>query len=212
MILAQFLAKQLSHPSGLIGRLVLGRLWNTRNVALNDAAFECLTLKPDDRVLEVGFGGGYLLGRMAAVVSDGFLAGVDASPAMVAFCEKRHRRLIREGKLELRCAGAEALPYPSGYFTKTCSVNSIFYWQNAAQAIAELWRVVADGGMLVLCFTCEHSLEGKAFTNYGMTLYKVDAVRQMMEAAGFQQVRMIDARDKHREFVCAVGRKARFSN
>jgi len=187
-------------------------LWNQRNVALNDAAFECLALKPNDRVLEVGFGGGYLLGRMAAVVSAGFLAGVDASPAMVALCEKRHRRLVREGKLELRCAGAEALPYPSGYFTKACSVNSIFYWQNAAQAIAELWRVVADGGMLVLCFTCKHSLEDKAFTKYGMTLYKVDAVQQMMKAAGFQQVRMINARDKHREFVCAVGGKARFSN
>lgn len=212
MMLARFLARQLSQPSGLVGRLVLGRLWNARNAALNDMAFEHLALKPDDRVLEVGFGGGYLLGRMATVLSAGFLAGVDASPAMVAFCEKRHRRLVRQGKLELRCAGAEALPYPSGYFTKACSVNSIFYWQDAAQAMAELWRVVVDEGMLVLCFTCKHSLEDKAFTNYGMTLYQVDAVQGMMESAGFQQVRMISAWDKHREFLCAVGRKARFSN
>jgi ubiquinone/menaquinone biosynthesis C-methylase UbiE len=182
-------------------------LWNTRNVALNDAAFECLALKPGDRVLEVGFGGGYLLGCMAAVLSEGLLAGVDASPAMVAFCEKRHRRLIEQGRLELRCASAESLPYPPNYFTRACSVNSIFYWQNAARAIAELWRVLAEGGTLVLCFTCKQSLGDRAFAAHGLVLYEGDEVQRMMEAAGFQQIRLLRAADQHREFTCVVGRK-----
>ena len=41
-------------------------------------------LPAQGRVLEVGFGGGYLLGLMSTVVTVGFLAGVDRSPAMVA--------------------------------------------------------------------------------------------------------------------------------
>jgi ubiquinone/menaquinone biosynthesis C-methylase UbiE len=112
----------------------------------------------------------------------------------------------------LRCAGAEALPYPPNYFTKACSVNSIFYWQNVPQAISELWRVLAEGGTLVLCFTCKQSLRVKAFARHGLALYEGDEVQRMMEAAGFQQVRMTEARDKHREFACAVGSKAISSN
>jgi ubiquinone/menaquinone biosynthesis C-methylase UbiE len=207
MMPAKFFAKQLSHPSGILGRFVLPRAWNKRNSALNEVALNSLALRPGDRVLEVGFGGGHLLSRMADVITDGFLAGVDVSPAMVAFCEKRYRSLVREGKLELRCARAEALPYPSAYFSKACSVNSIFYWQNASQAISELWRVLAEGGMLVLCFTCKGSLEKRGFANSGITLYAADEVQQMMETSGFHPIRMMRASDKHREFLCAVGSK-----
>jgi arsenite methyltransferase len=207
MIPAKLFARQLSYPSGILGRFILPRVWNRRNSALNEVAFDSLALKPGDRVLEVGFGGGHLLSRMAGAITDGFLAGVDVSPTMVAFCEKRYRSLVRDGKLELRCAGAESLPYPSAHFTKACSVNSIFYWQDAPQAISELWRVLVEGGMLVLCFTCKESLEKRGFANSGITLYAAEEVQHMMETSGFYPIHMVRASDKHREFVCATGRK-----
>jgi hypothetical protein len=37
---------------------MLASLWNRRNTVLNDAAFDGLALRPHDRVLELGFGGG----------------------------------------------------------------------------------------------------------------------------------------------------------
>ena len=82
--LDRFVAQQLHSPSTVVGRLVLGRLWNRRNRALNGAAFEALALRPGDRVLEVGFGGGYLLGRMVAAVADGFVAGVGVAGHVVS--------------------------------------------------------------------------------------------------------------------------------
>jgi len=205
--LARFLAKQLSQPAGLIGQLVLPRLWNSRNVALNDFAFEYLRLKPQDRVLEVGFGGGYLLERIAAT-TDGCTVGVDAAPAMVEFCRKRYRRLIASGKLNLKCASAESLPFPDGYFTKTCSVNSIFYWPDALQVCAELWRVLADRGLLVLCFTDKQSLASRNFARQdGVRLYEAEEVQQMLAATGFQHIQMHEAADKHRRFLCVTGGK-----
>jgi SAM-dependent methyltransferase len=206
-MLARFLAKQLANPSGMIGQLIMAPIWNRRNVALNNVAFDSLALHAYDRVLEVGFGGGYLLGRMATVVTDGFLAGVDVSPAMVAFCEKRYRSLVERARLELKCAKAESLPYPDGYFAKACTVNSIFYWENAPQAISELYRVLEEGGVLVMCFTCKRCIEDKEFARHGVALYEADQVCQMMESAGFSEIGMTRSSDRHREFLCTTGRK-----
>jgi ubiquinone/menaquinone biosynthesis C-methylase UbiE len=99
---ARFIAQQLGHPSGAIGRWILGPLWNRRNRALNDVSLEQLALQADDRVLEVGFGGGYLLGRMAPLVTDGFIGGVDISAAMVEQGRARYRALIQAGKMDLK--------------------------------------------------------------------------------------------------------------
>jgi ubiquinone/menaquinone biosynthesis C-methylase UbiE len=207
LTLAGYLAKQLHNPSGLLGRVVLPRLFNRRNAALNDLTLECLALEPSDRVLEVGFGGGYLLGRMSAVLTEGALAGVDASPEMVAYCEKRFRSLIQNGRMDIRCASAEALPYPTASFTKACTVNTIFYWRDTGQAMSELGRVLMEGGRLVICFTCKESLEKRAFTRHGIRLFEIAEVRELMEAAGFREVTLMPGRDRHRAFRCAIGTK-----
>lgn len=206
-MLAKFLAKQLGNPSGMIGELILAPIWNRRNAALNDVAFNSLALHSHDRVLEVGCGGGYLLGRMANVVTDGFLAGVDISLAMVAFCKKRYRPLVEAGKLELQCAKAESLPYPDGYFTKACTVNSIFYWEDAPQALSELYRVLEEGGVLVMCCTRKKCMEDRKFARHGLALYQDGEVYQMIESAGFDGMDMTRASDRHREFLCMIGRK-----
>ena len=206
-MLAKLQAQQLGHPTGLFGKLILAPLWNRRNSALNDVAFERLALRPDDRVLEVGFGGGYLIGRMAAVVTEGRLAGVDVSPAMVDVCSSRFRALIQAGRLDLQCASAESLPYPDGHFTKVCTVNSIFYWPDAQQAIRELSRVLEPGGRLVMCFTCPESLRGKSFARRGLRLYQAEQVEQMMRTAGLAQVSVTRHADRHRQFWSMVGQK-----
>ena len=197
------LVRQLGRPAGLFGRFFLAPLWNRRNVALNEAALARLALSPPDRVLEVGFGGGYLLGRMIPQVVAGLAVGLDSSPTMVAGCSRRFRPL----GLSLCCGRAEALPYPAGHFTKAVTVNSIFYWDNAPLAIAELGRVLATGGTLVVCFTARESLTGKRFSRYGLTLYDGTDVERMMRRAGLDRIDLTMAADKHRQFWLLVGQK-----
>jgi ubiquinone/menaquinone biosynthesis C-methylase UbiE len=206
---AQFVARQLGHPSGLIGRWVLGPLWNRRNRALNDVALKQLDLRSDDRLLEVGFGGGYLLGRMSTLVTEGFIGGVDISTAMVEQNQARYRPLIQAGKMDLKVGTADRLPYPAAHFSKAVSVNSIFYWPDAAQAIRELSRVLRDCGCLVLCFTDKDSLRQKDFARRGLTLYDIDEVRQLLTAAGLHAFTSLPQADQHRKFWCVTAQKTR---
>jgi ubiquinone/menaquinone biosynthesis C-methylase UbiE len=201
----RFQARQLGNPNPLFAK-VFGPLWNRRNAALNEAAFELLALQPDDRVLDVGFGGGYLLSRMAAQVTDGFLAGVDISQALVAAGQKRFRALVAASKLDLQCARAEALPFPGGHFSKACSVNSIFYWENVPLALAELNRVLGAHGKLVLCQTSASGLAGKGFASH-VNRYEAQDVEQLLAVAGFEAIHVHHAADRYRAYFCLSGTK-----
>ena len=208
MSLSKFLARQSGHPSGLFGKLVLPRIWNKRNTALNDLALTKLALSSQDRVLEIGFGGGHLLSRMAGVVTEGLVAGVDVSQAMVDFCRRQYQAQVKTGKVELKRALAESLPFPDNHFSKVCSVNSIFYWYNTPQVLSEIRRVLVDDGLLVLCFTCKTAMENKRFAQQNnVTLYTIDQVKHLLETAGFRQIQTTQANDKHRDFFCVVGNK-----
>ena len=204
---SNLLAKQLSKPAEVLGQLVFAPLWNRRNIVLNEVTLQRLKLQPDDRVLDVGFGGGFLLGKILPWVPQGFLAGVDISPAMVNFCEKRYRTHIQSKKLELHLGSAEYLPFPADRFTKVCSVNSIFYWPDAPRAIAEFFRVLQTEGLLVLCFTSKESLASRSFAKKDLMLFEQDEVAEMMKSAGFSTITRQQARDRYRTFYCIAGCK-----
>jgi arsenite methyltransferase len=202
VMLNRFLARQLTHPGAILGPIVLAPMWNRRNAALNDAALEAMALSPEDRVLEVGFGGGYLLRRICAEVKSGLVAGVDVSEAMVDYVQRRERRLTAVGRLILKRASAEELPFPDDTFTGICSVNSIFYWQDPEPALAEMSRVGAAGARLVLCFTDKDSLAPRGFSRHGVNLLSAEDIQAMTERSGFRTERLERLSDRHRQFWC----------
>ena len=187
--------------------MVLGPLWNSRNKALNDTAFACLQLEPRDRILEIGFGGGYLINRMIKSVPNGKVVGIDISRDIVHAAEKRFRRHIQNGKIDLECAQAETLPFPAKFFTKVCSINSIFYWQSAADAFSEISRVLERDGLLVLCFTGYKDMENRPAVREVVNLYDKEQVMELLHKAGFQELNDQTGTDRHREFYCISGRK-----
>jgi SAM-dependent methyltransferase len=96
------------------------------------------------RVLDAGCGPGLyaevLLGLGAVVV------GFDASQTMVDLARRRvgHRARIDRGRL------GEPLPYPDGSFDLAVCALAIHYADDRAAAFAELHRVLAPGGALVV--------------------------------------------------------------
>jgi SAM-dependent methyltransferase len=204
-----FMASQLRKPSGFFGRFVTSRFLNRANVAINRLTLASLALEPDDQVIEVGFGAGDLINRVAPVVAKGSITGVDFSPEMVAACRRRFASLIRAGHVELRCASAEHLPFDSDRFTKACTVNTVYFFSDPAVPLSELWRVLRVGGRLVVGFSPRATMQHKQVTRQGFTLYEPDQIRRLLEEAGFGSVEMIPGSGPRGEFMCAIGTKYR---
>jgi SAM-dependent methyltransferase len=202
---ATFIASQLRKPSGWFGKHVVARVLNRGNAPMNDLTARLLEVAPDDRVLEVGFGGGDLLDRVAPLVTEGRLVGVDFSPEMTALCARRFDRFVRTGRLELRCAGVDELPYPPGAFTKACTVNTIYFWPNPLASLSELWRTLRSGGRLVVAFNPRETAEKLPYTRHGFRLYEPAQVGELLERAGFRDVRLVPGTTRLGPFMCAVG-------
>ncbi len=200
-------ASQLINPSGFFGRFMLPHIWNLGNRILNNLVFEQLDLQPDDRVLEIGFGGGYLLRCIRAEIKQGWVAGVDLSPLMIARFKRRYRSLFKDGRFFLGRVCAEALPFISKSFTKVCTINTIFFLKDIQQFFCEMYRILAENGTAIVCFIDRESLKKQSFIRYGLRLFEYEELQKMMESAGFKHIRMIHAKERERGFYCAVGIK-----
>lgn len=203
----QYIAKQLSNPTGVIGKYLLGHLWNRRNKVLNDVTIEKLRVQEDDRILDIGFGGGYLITQLLPLISKGVVAGIDISSVLVERCQGRYRKEIFAERIDIRAGQAEDLPFPDNTFTKVCSVNSIFFWNDLQQGINEIFRTLQNNGCIVLTFTKKQDLEKRGFNQKIVTPYHEEDILEKMTNVGFRKNVIEHYKDRHRELLCMIGEK-----
>ena len=59
--------------------------------------------------------------------------------------DQRCRADFREGSVD-------SIPFGSASFTKACTVNSVYFWRSLEAGFAEIHRVLAPGGRIVVGF------------------------------------------------------------
>lgn len=180
-----FVARQLAHPHGLFGKLVIGRLLDRANVADNELVYQTLDPDPTAQFLEVGFGGGALLFRIAAMLDGGHLDGVDVSAEMLAVARGKVARKDLAVSIGLQLAGVDALPFADASFDCAYSVHTLYFWPDLDRGLAELARVVKPGGKLLLGYSSEEALIADGATERGFTAYSNQRLSDACRAHGF---------------------------
>ncbi len=175
---------------------------------MNDQVLHLLQVQQDDRILEIGFGGGDLLTRMAQNIGDGLITGVDFSSDVIDIGEKRFQPLLDAGKLEIHHADAGSLPFDANSFNKVCTVNTIYFWPDVEQVLQELLRVLQSKGLIIISLTTRESMNKLGeITRHGFIKYSAEDIKQWLGKVGFINVRIIFGKNNHGEFICAVGEK-----
>ena len=121
----------------------LGEGMENHHLPVVTPTLELMDLQPQDSVLDLGCGTGWLARRIAEIVRDGQVTGVDVSDEMI-----RRAQAASAGipNLKFLRGTAEEIPAPAASFNHVISVESAYYWNQPGRGIHEILRVLRPGG------------------------------------------------------------------
>ncbi len=114
--------------------------WFRGRWAVVEALLSRTQLPAEPRILDAGCGTG---GNFVRYAQRGPTDGVDPSPDAVRFCQER-------GLSSVQQAGLEELPFEDERFDLIAATDVLEHVDAENQALREMWRVAAPGGVLLL--------------------------------------------------------------
>ncbi len=153
---------------------------------------EELALTPQDYLVEVGCGGGAFL--KDALQSGCRAAAVDHSPDMVRLAQSENQAAVQAGRLDIRQASADHLPFTDGTFTCAVMTGVLGFLPDPVAAFREIRRVLTKNGRFV-CLGSDPELRGTPASPEPMAsrlrFYTEEDLQQLALQAGFEQARVI---------------------
>ena len=151
MRLKQAFTRQFELPTGNLGRLAAW-LMSVSNKDKNQWLIEKLDVHRGDHVLEIGYGTGELIDRLASTMNEGFIAGIDHSQLMYEIASKKNYQHSADNKVALHWGDVWSIPYSTDYFDVIFGSNVHFFWKAPMLEFDFLQRFLKPGGKLVMVF------------------------------------------------------------
>jgi ubiquinone/menaquinone biosynthesis C-methylase UbiE len=155
---------------------------------VREKAYAAAGLEPGQAVADVGAGSGFIA---EGLVRRGLrVIAVDQSPAMLSELERR----LGSAAIDAREGEAERLPLADGEVQRAFANMFLHHVERPAAAIAELARILAPGGRLILTDVDAHT-HTFLLTEHHDRWPGFDRaeVRRWFEAAGLRNVSVSDA-------------------
>lgn len=200
-------ADQLRLPSGRMAA-VAARSLNHRNRGLIERSVLAMHVGPGQRSLDVGFGGGLSLHLLLGQPEAGQVCGVDPSVDLVERAERIFHTAVSTARLELRVGSATNIPLALGRFERVLTCQTLYFWADVQEGLAELQRVLTPGGRLVIAMMPKPLQESFGFAERGYQVRSHEELNEELEEAGFTDVHAWP-RGTRRESWIVVANRAR---
>ncbi|MCW5882507.1 MAG: class I SAM-dependent methyltransferase [Anaerolineae bacterium] len=189
-MIGRFIAGKFRDPTGVFGRMA-GAMMARGNKTEQEWTIALLDIRPDDHILEIGFGPGVAISLAAEKAVRGHVSGIDASETMRRVAGRRNAAAIRSGLVDLRHAEVSSLPYPDAAFDKAFAVHCIYFWPRPVEALQEVRRVLKPGGSLAVTIMPKDKWPPQRLPPSDLyTLYSGLEVARLLTTAGYEKVRV----------------------
>jgi Methylase involved in ubiquinone/menaquinone biosynthesis len=185
MKLTKYIGEQFGNPTGIGGKLSTF-IMNRMNQKQYRAVMRAIDIRPDETVLDIGFGNGYLIGKLAKSAADSSFRGIDISDDMLRGATKRNRKFVDQGKMQLQTGDVCKMTYADSTFDKVYTVNTIYFWQDIDAALTEIRRTLKPNGIFINAMYTREFLNSLRYTDYGFTKLTEPEFREAVTRNGFK--------------------------
>ncbi len=183
---SEYIGSQFGNPRGFVGAICCV-IMNVINRAMYKNAVALVDVSPDDKVLDIGFGNGYLL-QLLYDKCKCDIYGIDISEDMVAAATSRNARASRDGKLHLQIGDCCNLTFEENAFSAVTSINTIYFWNDTAKGLAEICRVLKPGVTFYNVVYTKDWLDKLSYTKKGFKKFEPKELISLGKDAGFAEV------------------------
>ena len=177
-------------PTGRLGKTVAARM-NRHHAKLTLWGLTKVAIGEDYVVLDVGCGGGKTLCRLAQIVPQGKVFGIDPSADMVKFSEEINKKLIAQKRVEIIEEAVEKMGFKDDVFDLVTAFETYYFWNQLSDALREIRRVVKPGGKLLLVNELMHGVTpAKIVEETHVKLFPLKEIQNVARSVGFVDVQV----------------------
>lgn len=208
MGLYQKIVGNAGRPEGMLGQVMVSGM-NACHAGLSDWGCRFLGEEIPDQVLDIGCGGGANVKRFLNRYVQAHVTGLDYSAVSVESARKRNRAAIQAGRCEILQADVSKLNLPKNRYDLVTAFETVYFWPEIPQSFENVFRVLKSGGRFLI--VNESTGTDPAAVKFagmidGMNLYTPERLKELLEAAGFADVKIHQAKSK--PWIAVIGRKS----
>ena len=170
--------KQFGNPTGLMGN-VAGKILAANNKERTDWVLSFMDVKPEDNILEIGYGPGTAIELLERQIKNGLIAGIDVSDVMLKQASRRNAEAIKQKKVRLHQGTIDELNYKNNFFDYVFGINVSLFWKDPVSEFKKIRNLLKPGGSLLIALQPRYAKSNLEVREIG------DRVKNEIIKAGF---------------------------
>lgn len=164
---------------------------NENHKDISKFAFECVNVGKNDRILDIGCGGGVNIEKFLKLTENN-VDGLDYSEISVAESIKRNKKAVDEKRCEVIQADVINMPIEDETYDLVCAFETIYFWPDIENTFKEVSRIIKENGQFMIAQGTDgnHPDDEKWLSTVeGMHVYTANQLENYLTNAGFNSVK-----------------------
>lgn len=197
---------QYRKPQGKEGIEVIKSM-NEEHQNISEFAFECVDVKDDDEILDIGCGGGVNIEKFHKLTSKN-VDGLDYSEVSVSETIKRNKEFVESGKCNVIQADVTDMPIENDSYDLVTAFSTIFFWPDIVETFKEVLRIIKPNGHFMIAQGTDGTdLEDEEWADSvgKLNVYTAQELEKHLLDAGFRSVNVFTKENTH--LLVVIGEK-----